>query len=107
LKRRLNLHRRHASSGNLAASRDAARVAALHGARVVVFGSLAEGRFHRASDLDLALDGPADALDDATAAVFDAVALHGLEADIVRLDRAEGRLLDRIRRHGRDPADLG
>src|SRR3954452_21482139 len=48
--RQLAEHRARA----VAAARAAAEAAAREGARVTVFGSLAEGRFHRDSDLDLA-----------------------------------------------------
>ena len=86
----------------VAASRAAARLAA----RVTVFGSLAEGRFHRGSDLDLALEGPAERLADLAEAVAALVERHDIDADVVRLDQAPPRLAARIRELGRDPADL-
>jgi predicted nucleotidyltransferase len=82
-------------------------VAARHGVRLVVFGSLAEGRFHRDSDLDVALDGPEDRLAAAEGEVFSVVSGHGLPVDVVRLSHAPPRLAERIRMHGRDPAALG
>jgi predicted nucleotidyltransferase len=88
------------------AARAAAAAAAPYGVRVIVFGSLATGRFHRSSDLDLALEGPADALSEAEGAAFGAAADHGFEPDIVWLRHASPRLADRIRETGRDPAAL-
>jgi predicted nucleotidyltransferase len=88
------------------AARAAAAAAAPFGVRVIVFGSLATGRFHRSSDLDLALEGPTEALFEAGGAVFGAAAEHGFEPDIVELDRAPPRLAQRIRETGCDPASL-
>ncbi len=90
----------------MAAARDAAAAAAAAGARLTVFGSLAEGRFHRGSDLDLALEGPAERLPDLAATVAAIAAAHGIAADVVRLDQAPPRLAARIREHGRDAAAL-
>lgn len=88
------------------AARAAAAAAAPYGVRVIVFGSLATGRFHRSSDLDLALVGPEEALFEAGTAVFDAAGRHGFEPDIVELDHAPPRLAAKIREQGRDPGDL-
>lgn len=98
----------------LAAAREAAAAAAeAHGARLLVFGSLAGGpaasRFHARSDLDLAVWGEGlddEALAEAASDAFHAAALRGFEADVVRLDRAPPALAERIRTHGRDPRDL-
>lgn len=100
--RELAAHRARA----LAAVRDAAALAAAKGARVLVFGSLAEGRFRRHSDLDLALEGPAECLAELAVAIADAVLGHDIGVDVVRLDQAPPHLLARIREHGRDPAEL-
>lgn len=88
------------------AARAAAAAAAPFGVKVIVFGSLATGRFHRRSDLDLALEGPPEVLFKAEGAVFSAAADEGFEPDIVWLDHAPPRLAERIRETGRDPADL-
>ncbi len=88
------------------AARAAAAAAAPFGVRVIVFGSLATGRFHRRSDLDLALEGPAEVLFPAAGAVFGAAAGEGFEPDIVWLGSAPPRLQQRIRETGRDPAEL-
>jgi predicted nucleotidyltransferase len=88
------------------AAQAAAAAAACFGVRVIVFGSLATGRFHRHSDLDLALEGPAEALHDAEGAAFGAAAEQGFEPDIVRMDLAPPGLAARIRETGRDPASL-
>ena len=88
------------------AARAAAAAAAAVGVKVIVFGSLATGRFHRSSDLDLALAGPEEAMFEAQGAVFGAAAAEGFEPDIVALDRAPPRLAERIRETGRDPAEL-
>lgn len=92
----------------VAAARAAAEVAAREGAKVTVFGSLAEGRFHRGSDLDLdlALEGPAERLRDLAEAIAALVERHDITADVVRLDQAPPLLAARIREHGRDPAGL-
>jgi predicted nucleotidyltransferase len=90
----------------VAAARAAAAEAARQGARVTVFGSLAEGRFHRDSDLDLALAGPPEGLAELAEAIAALVERHDIAADVVRLDQAPPRLAARIREHGRDPADL-
>ncbi|MBX9699491.1 MAG: nucleotidyltransferase domain-containing protein [Acetobacteraceae bacterium] len=101
-RRELAAHRARA----LAAVREAAALAAARGARLVVFGSLAEGRFRRHSDLDLALEGPGEDLAELAVAIADAVVGHDIGVDVVRLDQAPPRLLARIREHGRDPAEL-
>jgi predicted nucleotidyltransferase len=88
------------------AARAAAAAAAAHGVKVIVFGSLATGRFHRSSDLDLALDGPEERLHRAEGAAFGAAAGEGFEPDIVWLSHAEPGLAARIRETGRDPAEL-
>jgi predicted nucleotidyltransferase len=100
--RQLAEHRARA----VAAARAAAAEAARQGARVTVFGSLAEGRFHRDSDLDLALAGPPERLAELAEAIAALVERHDIAADVVRLDQAPPRLAARIREHGRDPADL-
>lgn len=88
------------------AARAAAAAAAPYGVKVIVFGSLATGRFHRSSDLDLAIEGPEEVLNRATGAAFAAAAGEGFEPDIVWLGHASAGLADRIRADGRDPADL-
>ena len=88
------------------AARAAAEAARPFGVRVIVFGSLATGRFHRASDLDLAMEGPPGAEFEAQGPVFGAAAMHGFEPDIVLLHRAPAGLAERIRETGRDPASL-
>ena len=101
--RHLAAHREQA----VRAARAAAAAAVPFGVRVIVFGSLAAGRFHRASDLDLALEGPAELRHRAEGAVFAAAAAEGFEPDVVWLDSAPDRLAARIRETGRDPASLG
>jgi predicted nucleotidyltransferase len=98
--RHLTAHRARA----VAAARAAAEAGAREGVRVIVFGSLAEGRFHRDSDLDLALEGPAEGLALLADRIAGIVEHHGLAADVVRLDQAPARLAARIREHGRDAA---
>ncbi len=100
--RQLAAHRARA----IAAARAAAAAAAECGARVRVFGSLVEGRFHRDSDLDLAVEGPSERLAEVAAEVARIAAVHGIAADVTRLDRAPPRLAARIREHGVDPAAL-
>jgi predicted nucleotidyltransferase len=100
--RRLAERRRQA----LAAVRAAAAAVAPLGVTLRVFGSLAEGRFHEASDLDLALDGPEPVLGEAEALVWDAAAAEGFTVDLVRLGRASASLAERIGTHGCAPADL-
>jgi len=100
--RRLAEHRARA----VAAARAAAVAGAAYGVRVTIFGSLAEGRFHRDSDLDLALDGPPEHLADLVETIAALVERHGIDADVVRLDQAPPRLAARIREHGRDAAGL-
>jgi len=90
----------------IAALRDAAALAAAHGAHLRVFGSLAEGRFRRDSDLDLAIDGPPERLAELAVAIKDVVVGHDIGCDVVRLDQAPPSLAARIREHGRDPAEL-
>ncbi|WP_376087220.1 nucleotidyltransferase family protein [Roseomonas sp. CCTCC AB2023176] len=90
----------------IAAARAAAEAGARHGVRVVVFGSVATGRMHERSDLDLALDGPKEAQRAADTDVWLAAADHGFESDVVLMAYASASLLATIRRDGRDPADL-
>jgi predicted nucleotidyltransferase len=100
--RHLAAHRARA----VAAARAAAVAARAAGARAFVFGSLAEGRFHRRSDLDLALEGPAETLDDLAPEVAAIAAAHGIGVDVVRLDQAPPALAARIREQGRDAAGV-
>ncbi|WP_270935281.1 nucleotidyltransferase family protein, partial [Falsiroseomonas oryzae] len=88
------------------AARAAAAAAAPFGVRVIVFGSLATGGFHRSSDLDLALDGPEEAMFEAGNAAFAAALPFGFEPDVVELSRVSAGFADRIRKDGRDPSDL-
>jgi hypothetical protein len=92
------------------AAHAAAAAAARFGVRVIVFGSLATGRFHRSSDLDLALEAPPGAspawLNQVFGAVFAAAADEGFEPDVVFLGRAPAGLEARIRETGRDAASL-
>ncbi len=88
------------------AARAAAEAAGRFGVRVIVFGSLATGRFHRQSDLDLAPEGPEEALFEAGNAAFMAAGRLGFEPDIVEIAHAPPRLAERIREQGRDPASL-
>lgn len=90
----------------IAAARAAAEAGARHGARVVVFGSVATGRMHEGSDLDLALDGPREAQLAAHTDVWVAAFDRGFESDVVPMVHASPSLLETIRRDGRDPADL-
>lgn len=101
--RHLAAHRAQA----VQAARAAAAAAAPFGVKVLVFGSLATGRFHRGSDLDLALEGPEPVLIEAGNAAFAAALPYGFEPDIVELGRASPGLGARIREQGRDPGDLG
>jgi predicted nucleotidyltransferase len=100
--RHLAAHRARA----VKAARAAAAAAAAFGVKVIVFGSLATGRFHRRSDLDLALEGPEEALFEAGNAAFAAALAHGFEPDIVELPRASAGFRARIEEDGRDPAEL-
>jgi predicted nucleotidyltransferase len=100
--RQLTAHRARA----LSAARAGAVAARAACARLLVFGSLVEGRFHRGSDLDVALEGPATGLADLALTVERIAAAHGIAADVVRLDQAPPRLAARIRERGRDPAEL-
>jgi predicted nucleotidyltransferase len=88
------------------AARAAAAAAAPFGVKVIVFGSLATGRFHRSSDLDLALQGPETLRWKAIGTVLSAASAEGFEPDIVWLDDAPPRLAERIRETGRDAASL-
>jgi predicted nucleotidyltransferase len=90
----------------VAAVRAAAALVAPLGVTLRVFGSLAEGRFHRDSDLDLALEGSEAALAEAERRVVEAGWAQGFEVDVVRLDRAPASLAARIRDHGIAAADL-
>lgn len=90
----------------ITAARAAAAAAAAHGARVIVFGSVATGRMHERSDLDFALDGPEEAQAAADVPAWHAALEHGFEADVVLMRDAPPGLVERIRRDGRDPADL-
>lgn len=83
----------------------AAAAAACEG-RAVVFGSLATGCFHRASDVDVALDAPAARLDDLVLEAWRLAALHDVTADILRLGEATPRVARRIREEGLDAAGL-
>jgi predicted nucleotidyltransferase len=67
----------------LATVREAAAAIAQLGVGLRVFGSLAEGRFHRDSDLDIALEGPEAALAEAERRVIEAAWAHGFEVDVV------------------------
>lgn len=90
----------------IAAARAAVEAGARHGVTLIVFGSVATGRMHERSDLDLALEGPREAQLAAESDVWLAALDHGFEADVVLLAYASPSLLTTIRRDGRDPADL-
>lgn len=90
----------------IAAARAAAAAVAPLGVPVLVFGSLAEDRFGRDSDLDLALDGPADAELAATGAAFLAAHADALRVDVVWLPGVAASLRNRIESTSRDPAGL-
>jgi predicted nucleotidyltransferase len=90
----------------LAAVRQAASAVASLGVGLRVFGSLAEGRFHCDSDLDIALEGPEASLAEAERRIIETGWAHGFEVDVVRIGRASASLAERIRTHGRTPADL-
>ena len=71
-----------------------------YGARdVLLFGSLATGRFTERSDVDLAVRG-IDATD-YFAALADLMALFGGPVDLVRLEQAPASLIGRIADEGR------
>ena len=101
--RRLAEHRARA----VAAARAAAVAGAEYGVRVTIFGSLAEGRFHRDSDLDLALDGPEEVIEDAAAAAWEAAGAAGFEPDLLRLARIKPHRRARLLAHACDPSALG
>jgi hypothetical protein len=101
---RARAERRRAAA--LAAVAAAARAAAAHGASLKVFGSLATGRFRETSDIDLAVDGPADRLEAAATAAWLAVVDAGFDCDVVRLDLAPPGLVARVRADGREPGAL-
>lgn len=90
----------------IAAVRAAAAAVRPMGVALRVFGSLAEGRFHPDSDLDLALEGPEPALAEAERRVMEAGWAQGFAVDVVRLDHAPPSLAARIRHHGIAAADL-
>ncbi len=70
-----------------------------YGAHTVwLFGSLATGQIHEASDVDLAVEGlPADRLLDAAATMM---RLFPCDVDLVRLEEAPPSLRDRVRVEG-------
>ena len=103
---RARAERRRATALAAVAAAAAASAAAAHGASLTVFGSLATGRFRETSDIDLAVDGPADRLEAAATAAWLAVVDAGFDCDVVRLDLAPPGLVARVRADGREPGAL-
>ena len=91
----------------LAAVLAAEEAARPFGARVLVFGSFANGKFGRWSDIDLGVAAPPEYAVDAVRAVTHAVEDHGFECDVFDIATTSGSLRERILRDGREPAALG
>jgi predicted nucleotidyltransferase len=73
------------------------------GGRLVVFGSLAEGGFHRDSDVDVALLGLPIGLDaELEAAVFNLFEDEGFEADVIAERFLSDSLRERVLRSGKE-----
>jgi predicted nucleotidyltransferase len=90
------------------AVRAAEKVAAKAGGRLVVFGSLAEGRFHERSDIDVALMAvPANRDSDVALNVELALADAGFIADVIPERFLSPSLRNRIMERGREPSTLG
>lgn len=70
--------------------------------RVVLFGSLARGRFGLDSDIDIAVEGPVDVF----AAEGEASRATGFDVQVVRLEEAPPALRTRIASEGRDLREL-
>lgn len=85
----------------------AAAAARPFGARVLVFGSFANGKFGRWSDIDLGVSAPSEQAADTVRAVTHAVEDHGFECDAFDLATAPSSLRERILRDGREPRSLG
>lgn len=78
------------------------------GGRLVVFGSLVEGRFHERSDLDVAVCGLKAPADSRVAVEVElALADAGFTADVVPERFLSPSLAARVRTHGREPGALG
>ncbi|QJE73946.1 nucleotidyltransferase domain-containing protein [Aerophototrophica crusticola] len=89
------------------AVRGAERLARARGGHLVVFGSLATGRLHERSDIDVALYGVPPGQDLAVAAeVMSHLNLAGFEADVLEERFLSPSLKARIERDGRLPGDL-
>jgi len=88
------------------ATNDAQRIIAFiieryHPSRVYQWGSLLRaGEFRERSDIDIAIEGPADPLDGLRAA-DEAAALTDLPVDIVERDRIDARHAATIRAEGK------
>jgi predicted nucleotidyltransferase len=82
--------------------------AAQFGAHIVVFGSLAEGRFDERSDIDLAVYGlPPDHDCEVASEIESLISAAGFSADVIAERFLPESLKDRIDRHGKRPSDLG
>lgn len=89
------------------AVRSAEKIALQAGGKLVVFGSLAEGRFHECSDIDIALMSiPADRDADIAVNVELALADAGFVSIITAERFLSPSLHDRIKERGREPCDL-
>jgi predicted nucleotidyltransferase len=92
----------------LAALDHAQEIAVASGCRLIVFGSLVEGGFHEASDIDVAVFGEPTSSDvDAAAEVDTALRLAGFSADVIPERFLPPSLRKRILDHGREPSALG
>ncbi|HYC05497.1 MAG TPA: nucleotidyltransferase domain-containing protein [Azospirillaceae bacterium] len=96
---------RRAAALSAVAKADA--VARAAGGRLLVFGSLATGRFHEKSDIDIVLfDVPADRSADLVAEIFTICEDAGIQPDVIDERHLGPSLRARVMRDGRDPSDL-
>jgi len=87
---------------------EAQGIAGLAGGTLIVFGSLAEGRFDETSDIDVVLTGVAPDSDTAVAAQIDTIlGTAGFEAEVIPERFAPPSLKRRIERYGREVTALG
>jgi predicted nucleotidyltransferase len=84
------------------ALRDADAIVGRAGGRLIVFGSLVEGRFNEGSDLDVAIFGvPPDRDAEIAAEVDVALGLAGFTADVIPERFLSDTLRERVLRNGR------
>ena len=104
----MDSRRKERRAAAVRAVRRVARKVEAAGGRVVVFGSLVEGGFDERSDIDLALMGLPNGVDEEfSTQIFLDMEDMGFACDAIPERFLSPSLLERVRSHGRESRSLG